>query len=110
MGLVLTYEEWVESEAQRINSDGCTAVPDWQVWCCYEHDLACHYGKDPRDAFQRLLNGNPFYWSDAAPITRRNADLRFTGCNLRKSRGLLGTIRSLIRYVGVRIGAFFGSF
>lgn len=103
--VVRLYESFVETEARKINSDGCTAVADWQIWCCWEHDLGCHYGKDPRDAFKRFVAGDPAYWINAAPLSRRDVDKLFTACNLRKSRGFFGTARSLIRYIGVRIGA-----
>jgi hypothetical protein len=92
------YWAWVKIEAQKINSDGCSKSKDWQVHCCYEHDLACHYGKDPRKA---VLTG----WANAPKISRRDADKAFTGCNLKYSKGFVGTTRSLLRYLGVRIGS-----
>jgi hypothetical protein len=92
------YYKWVREEAAKIGSDACTASKDWQVHCCYEHDLACYYKRDPKVAYS-------LGWAEAPLMTRREADKMFTKCNLASSRGFLGTARSLLRYVGVRMGA-----
>lgn len=94
----MTYEEWVIKHAKRINSDGCTAVSEWNHWCCLEHDLACHYGKDPREAYK-------VGWKDAPPLSRAEADKRFWKCNREASPTLWGKLRADIRYLGVRLGA-----
>lgn len=99
------YQVWVVTEARIIKSDGCTKSRDWNLWCCYEHDLACHYGKDPRDAFRHFKEGAPDYWLRAAYFRRRDADKRFWQCNRKAAPALVGKIRSDIRYIGVRIGA-----
>lgn len=108
------YYLWCEAEARKINSDGCTAVSEWHKRCCFEHDLACHYGKDPRDAFKIWASEhgdndsgwplNP--WPVAKPLSRRDADKRFAACNFSMSRNPLEYARSGIRYIGVRLGAF----
>lgn len=116
---VAAYRQWVRAEAQKISSDGCTAVSEWHRDCCYEHDLACHYGKDPRVAAQLAFQRLPDYWLQAPYLARRDADKRFAQCNIatswddyKKDKGFLQTFklignvtRSGLRYVGVRIGA-----
>ena len=92
------YIEWVKKEAAKINSDGCTAVSEWHQWCCFEHDLACHYGKDPRKA---IIVG----WDAAPNLSRREADKRFAACNFKMSRNAWEYIRTGARYIGVRLGA-----
>lgn len=93
------YWLWVRAEALKIQSDACSKSKDWNVQCCYEHDLACHYKKDPRKA---VLVG----WSNAPDMSRRDADKAFAGCNLKYSKGPVDKARSIFRYIGVRIGAF----
>jgi hypothetical protein len=99
---------WCEAEARKINSDGCTAVSEWHERCCFEHDLACHYGKDPRAAALAASKGVPNYWEVAPKLSRRDADKRFAGCNFHMSRNPLEYLRSGIRFLGVRLGALFG--
>jgi hypothetical protein len=101
----VTYDEFVTLEAIKINSDKCTFATDWNVWCCYEHDLACHYAKDPRDAFERARAGYPNYWQVAKELRRKDADKRFWQCNRAKAPSLAGRLRSDVRYLGVRLGA-----
>ena len=43
------YWSRVRDRALEINSDGCSGVPDWFVWTCYEHDV--HY------ALHEMLSG-----------------------------------------------------
>lgn len=93
-----SYKEWVIQEAAKINTDGCTKALDWNLWCCYEHDLACHYGKDPEDAFH-------VGWLEAPYLRRKEADRRFWRCNRNAAPNPLGALRADIRYIGVRIGA-----
>ena len=33
------YWELVEKRAKELLSDGCTGVPDWYIWTCWEHDI-----------------------------------------------------------------------
>lgn len=101
----LLYREWVVFESALMHSDKCTCAIDWNVWCCYEHDLACHYGKDPRIAFLFYQQNYPDYWLQAPYLLRKDADRRFWKCNRAQTPTLLGRLRSDIRYVGVRIGA-----
>lgn len=47
----LKYWEWVEEQAKLIKSDGCTHALELARKCCWEHDLAFYYGRDPRHAY-----------------------------------------------------------
>lgn len=95
------YKKWVETEAAKINSDGCSVVSEWHQWCCFEHDLACHYGKDPREAIK-------VGWENAPKLSRRDADKRYAACNLAMSspKKPWEYLRSVGRYIGVRLGSF----
>lgn len=104
-GATLSYREWIEAEAKKIGTDNCTLAADWHVWCCWEHDLACHYGKDPKVAYRFYQDNSTDYWNEACYLYRRAADKRFTACNLKLSKGFLDISRSLLRYLGVRLGA-----
>jgi len=53
------YIEWGKQY-----SDGCTGVPDFYRFCCYEHDFHYQFGYD----------------IDGKPITRRQADRQFRQC------------------------------
>ena len=94
------YIEWVRAEAARYGSDGCTAVSEWNHWCCLEHDLACRTGKDPRVAYMMS-------WEAAPDLSRREADKRFWRCNRSASPTWGGKLRADLRYLGVRLGAWF---
>jgi hypothetical protein len=96
---------WIAGEAAKIQSDGCSKAKDWNLKCCWLHDLECHYKRDAQEAFKAYLVGVPAYWQAARPKSRRDADKTFTGCNLKNSKGILDKSRSLIRYIGVRLGA-----
>lgn len=92
------YILWVREEAKKINSDGCSGVPDFHKDCCYEHDLGYYYGRDPRDAY-RMSSGphqDGALWSLAGKITRSEVDARFRKCQ--------GDLMGLWRWLGVRIG------
>ena len=67
------YWKWVKFEADWIKSDGCTKSFEAAHKCCLEHDLAFHYGRDPRHAF---ICG----WELADPIGFRETNARFRGC------------------------------
>lgn len=102
------YWAWVKAEADLIDADGCTLVSEWHQECCLEHDLGCHYGRDPRSAYRFFRGGSKSPWLQATCLTRRECDLRFANCNFGHSRSAAGMFRAIIRYLGVRIGAFFG--
>lgn len=99
------FIDWVVAEAALAKSDGCTAVSEWNQWCCFEHDLACRYGKDPRVAFKLWQYGLADPWTCAPSLSRRDADKRFAACNWRRSKGLIDRTRTGVRYIGVRLGA-----
>lgn len=107
------YRTWVEQEAARIGSDKCTLALDWNVWCCFEHDLSCHFAKDPRDAYRWFREGAEAPWLVAKEHRRADADKRFWSCNrkLVKAQGgnwftrRLKLLRTDARYLGVRVGA-----
>lgn len=102
------YWTWVRAEAARIGSDGCTGVSEWHQDCCLEHDLACEFGRDPFSAWQMSLAGSASPWLDASDMPRRTADRMFRSCNLDRSGNPLTDFRSLVRYLGVRLGAWIG--
>lgn len=74
----------IEAEATRRLSDGCTAVKDYHVLCCYEHDL--HW------------NGHRL---DGTPISRGQANKEFRQCI--QGRSKLGRFSPLSwwRWAGV---------
>ena len=74
MGASNNYWEWVEAESIKIKSDGCTKAKDWCKKCCWEHDLAFYYAKDPRHAF--ICRD----WDLADPITFAQANSMFAKC------------------------------
>lgn len=107
-----SYWKFIEDEAKRMGSDGCTGVNEWHRECCYEHDLACYFERNPRSAYERYCTG-PYepparWWQTAEPMTRREADYMFGKCNLEWSPTKGGKIRSIIRFLGVRLGALLG--
>lgn len=102
------YWSWVAKEAARIGSDGCTCVSEWHHPCCLEHDLACHFGKDPFEAYLLSLAGSANPWLGAKWMPRRKADIMFGECNFQASGTIEGKFRSLVRYLGVRLGALLG--
>ena len=104
-----SYWLFIETEAKKIGSDGCTCVSDWNHECCWEHDLACNYEKDPRSAYSyywALPDCN--YWELAKSMSRRQADYMYAKCNLEWSPTKKGKIRSIGRFLGVRVGALLG--
>lgn len=104
----ICYWDWIRAEATRINSDGCTGVSEWHHICCLEHDLACHFGRDPRSAFDKMLKGSDNPWLDAEHQTRRQSDLTFARCNYQRSESAGAFFRTTVRYLGVRFGAWLG--
>ena len=107
-----TYWQFIEEQARYLGSDGCTVVSEWHRECCFEHDLACHYKKDPRSAYAHYTyfpgaDEPSDWWALADPMSRREADYAFARCNYDWSYNTQGRIRSFIRFLGVRLGAFF---
>jgi hypothetical protein len=90
------YQAWVEKEAVRIKSDGCTGVTQMFRECCLEHDLAYRHHRDPRTAF---LHG----WYEANLMTREQADKRFRLCMQKRSWFGAYSPVSWIRWMGVRL-------
>lgn len=107
-----SYWKFIEDEAKRLGSDGCTGVSDWHRECCWEHDLACHYGKNPRDAYAAYCEHpnipTDILWKHTNDMTRREADIAFGKCNWEWSPNTQGKLRSIIRFLGVRLGAYLG--
>jgi len=102
------YYDWIRAEAARLHSDGCTGVSEWHQECCFEHDLACLFGRDPVDAYQRASWRQKDPWSVAKEMSRAEADKMFAVCNFEHSSGGGGYLRALVRYWGVRLGAMIG--
>jgi len=90
----LAYKVWVRSEAKKIGADGCSVVSEWNQDACLEHDLAYHYKKDPKHAYD-------VGWEKARDISKWRADGRFWMNNARKS-----PTRATIRYLGVTLGGW----
>lgn len=104
-----SYWKFIEDEALTRNADGCTGVSEWHQPCCFEHDLACYFGKNPRSAYAfYCADPGCAYWVLASPMTRREADYAFGICNWEWSPTKGGKIRSIIRFLGVRLGALLG--
>lgn len=103
----MDYPTWIESEAKRHGTDNCTLSLDWNVWCCWEHDLWCIYLVDPREAYELWLLGDEDPWRNSPRRSRRQGDINFWRCNRRRSPTLWGRVRSGARLLGVRIGAIF---
>lgn len=85
MTKVSLYWSWVESEAALIDSDGCTKVTGFRSACCWEHDLAFYYAKNPRSAYRLYIGGTPDYWQQADPITFDQANGDFRTCHAQRS-------------------------
>lgn len=103
----MCYRTFIIEEALLASSDGCTAVSELYQWCCFEHDLAYRYGKDPRDAYRLAKQGSLTYWLAAGKIKRSEADSRFKRCIQEHSPlGRFSPV-SYWRWLGVRIGGWF---
>lgn len=78
--------------ALALGSDGCTKVNEWNRDCCYRHDVHWRTGMD--------INGHP--------ISKAQANVLFWECNRQRSRSRLSYYdpRSLVRFVGVQLGAW----
>lgn len=105
------YWDWVRQEARFINSDGCTDVPDFHRDCCLQHDLAYHYGRNPRSAYQRYIRDvkpkpklkRDIYWSGATAFTRAQADKQLRQCIQDDSPFGKWDLMSWWRWLGVRL-------
>lgn len=104
----MTYQEWVVDEAKKANTDGCTAVSEWNQWCCFQHDLVCRKGKCPQAAYALWQEGVANYWELAKPMSRREGDKQFWKCNRKCSPSFWGRLRADVRYLGVRLGDITG--
>ena len=80
------YWTWVESEAALINSDGCSKVSGLHVECCWEHDLAFYYGRDPRAAYRLYIAGESSPWLLARPISFEECNARFRNCHVPRTK------------------------
>lgn len=81
------YWSKVRERAKALDSDGCSGVPDWMIWTCYEHDI--HYRT------HRFLDGKE--------ITRAKADRIM---RVRMQQGSAWGVlywRSWARWIGVRL-------
>lgn len=90
------YKAWLRAEAEKVNSDGCTLVSEWNQICCFEHDLATRKHKNPQQAFER---GS---WEAADDMTWPQADKAFWRCN-RAGKGIWGRLRADLRWLGVSL-------
>lgn len=106
-----TYWQWVRNEAAAIKSDGCSKALDWNLDCCFEHDLGCEYLKDPHDAYFIHL-ANPDWprdkvWLHAKILRDGDRDARFRDCNRERAGklGIIGRARAWVRWIAVRCGA-----
>ena len=76
------YWTWIKQEALKAKSDGCTHALEIRVNCCYEHDLAYYYGRDPKDAYQiSCTHPEVDPWESAVVISKVSADWRLGSCS-----------------------------
>ena len=96
------YWIWIRSEAALIDTDGCSAVSGLKIECCFEHDLAYYFAKDPRDAYRLWRQEVLHPWLVAEPIDREESDRRFKDCH--RNRSIFGRYSpmALYRWLGVR--------
>jgi hypothetical protein len=99
-----TYWDWIRSQADLIDTDGCSAVSGLKVECCLAHDVEYFYAKDSRHAYQLWCEGDYHCWAHAKPIEREEADRRFKVCH--QTRSALGrwSVMAQWRWLGVRFG------
>jgi hypothetical protein len=74
------YWAFITEEAERVGSDGCTSALELCKHCCYEHDLAFHYRKDPRHTFKIWQDTGEVRWDLADPISFITTNNRFASC------------------------------
>lgn len=82
------YWDRVRARARELGSDGCTAVPDFYLDSCLEHDI--HY--------------RTHAWLDGSPITRSQADQRFREVIQSRSWFGVASPMSWWRWAGLRLG------
>jgi hypothetical protein len=102
---VTPYWDWIRSEAAANGTDGCTGVTAISIDCCYEHDLAYQFAKDPRDAYRHSYDPDVApgeQWIEAKPITREEADARFRQCLSNRSAWGNWSFVALYRWAAVR--------
>jgi hypothetical protein len=82
------YWDWVRSEAALIDTDGCTGVSGLFRECCWEHDLAFWYAKNPRVAYLIWLetNSREFAWQSAPSIDFDFANKTFRKCHVQRTK------------------------
>lgn len=82
-----TYWEWIESEAALVESDGCTKATGFQLACCWEHDVAFWYARDPRSAYRHWLEHHDRVraWREADDVTFEQANRDFKRCHTQRS-------------------------
>ena len=100
------YWDWIKVEAKRINSDGCSKVVDFRRECCYLHDLAYYYGRDPKDAYKRYLMNDGQCWANADKINRGYADGLIKQCYHDKSPINGASPLVWTRWLGTRAGGW----
>lgn len=81
------YWSQIRDDACEAKSDGCTGVPDWMVWTCWEHDLHYRTGRT----------------ADGKIITRRQADWVLRRRMQQASAWGVFYWRSWVRWIGVRL-------
>ena len=74
------FWDWVDHEAAKIHSDGCSCVPDFYLKCCKIHDLGYWYAKDPYHAYNLYRQGEAHYWCKARPVVQKNVDAMLRAC------------------------------
>lgn len=80
------YWNWIATESIAINSDGCSAVPDFYLKCCQQHDLSYYYARCPRSAYRAHITGSMNSWADAKTLTQSAADINFRRCIQQNSK------------------------
>lgn len=80
----LLFWDWIDQEAAKINSDGCSCVPDFYLKCCKVHDLAYYYARSPYSAYNYYLTtaapDDEKAWRYADHITQADADGMLKKC------------------------------
>ncbi len=97
---------WVRKEAEKIQSDGCSCVPDFYKDCCLIHDLSYYYAKSPYSAYEQYRTLTPpeneHCWHYAAAITQKDADGYLKACIRARSKLGKWSPMALWRYWALR--------
>jgi hypothetical protein len=96
------YWGLIEMKARQEHSDGCSAVADWYVEACWEHDL--HYLTGRRQTLVYDWDSGDYSLVDRDSISRRWADRRFQAVIRGLSRLARWSPLAVWRFWGVRIG------